>query len=286
MLIVSHWHWVDLLVLRFDWWAAVTNKTAGTSAFPWHKCRNKWASPSQILTQQPLLVQQLLWPPLQCRSLWWWTACKVQGSVFKYSIVIGRCPNLWLWKCSCDLQVILQHCHEKGFNGIGDERRSQDSDSNAKITNFTLRKLPAYSGGTCWLVLEWLWIGGSQCLDCGDAPFGEVTTAERNGEWGHANSATAPDVAGPGNDNFNIWKLNPSFGWIWNASIDRTVDGRHCRRGRSWTRQGHWFRIWSIAVWISWQSVSPAVFSFHGEADVTAAVGGSLLPYLFCAIMH
>ena len=33
-------------------------------------------------------------------------------------------------------------------------------------------------------------------------------------------------------------------------------------------------------------SVSPAVFSFHGEADVTAAVVGSLLPYLFCAIMH
>ena len=33
--------------------------------------------------------------------------------------------------------------------------------------------------------------------------------------WGHANTATAPDVACPGNDNFNIWKTEQ----IWNASI-------------------------------------------------------------------
>ena len=40
-----------------------------------------------------------------------------------------------------------------------------------------LHKLPPYSGDTRLLILEWLGIGGLQCLDCGDAPFGEVTTA-------------------------------------------------------------------------------------------------------------
>ena len=42
-------------------------------------------------------------------------------------------------------------------------------------TNFTPTQItpdggPPYSG-------KWLGIGGLQCLDCGDAPFGAVTTA-------------------------------------------------------------------------------------------------------------
>ena len=73
---------------------------------------------------------------------------------------------------------------------------------------------------------------------------------ERVGGCGHANSATALDVACPGNDNFNIWKLNLLFGRIWNA-VHQTMDWRHCRRGRCWTQQGHWFRIWQQAVSVS-----------------------------------
>ena len=54
-----------------------------------------------------------------------------------------------------------------------------DTDGDAKITPvcgpiLPLRKLPPYSVGTSWLILER--IGGLQCLDCGHAPFGEVTT--------------------------------------------------------------------------------------------------------------
>ena len=120
-----------------------------------------------------------------------------------------------------------------------------------------LCKLPTYSGGINLLVLEWLLSGGLQFLDCGDAPFGEVTTVWTRLRMGHANAATAPDVAGPRNSNLKIWKQNSTFGWIWNA-IHQTMDGRHCRLGRSWSRdsEGHWFSICQEAFSESYYSSS------------------------------
>ena len=101
---------------------------------------------------------------------------------------------------------------------------------------------------------------------------------ERVGEWGHANSATAPDVAGPGKlwqRNFNIWKLNPSFGGIWNASI-RLRTGDTADEVES-DCDSVWEQFWYPSIHYVWS----VLFSFLGEADVRAELVGSLLPYQY-----
>ena len=96
--------------------------------------------------------------------------------------------------------------------GLTPSRASRDRhDGDAKITPvqvcvpiLPLPKLPRYSGGTSWLILEWLRIGGLQCLDC---RLERSRRRERVEGWGHANSSTALDVAGPWNDNLKNLKI-------------------------------------------------------------------------------
>ena len=86
---------------------------------------------------------------------------------------------------------------------------------------------------------------------------GEVTTAETRWmmRWPHCDledEVTQQQLrtwpAGQALDNFDIWKLNPSFDRIWNAvHWTMPVELLHCKRGRSWTCQGHWFIIWQEA---------------------------------------
>ena len=109
---------------------------------------------------------------------------------------------------------------------------------------------------------------------------------ERVEGWGHANSATAPDVACPGNDNFNIWKLNPSFGGIWNASIRlRTGDAADevC-----W-REAVLVYFYSLSIvctsfisWRSWRKSSASWFTI--ALSIQKWYKCNL--YFFCAIMH
>ena len=158
------------------------------------------------------------------------------------------------------------------------------SHHDAKITPVWVPILPLpkstpYSGGTSWLILEWLGIGGLQCLDCGDAPFGEVTTAGtrwrmRSRQLRHGSGRGRPA-------NFNLWKLNPTFGGVWNASITLWTGDAADEVLRSWTRpatdsesDGKQFRYHGIHHW----QVSSALFAFDWEADVRAALVGSLLP--------
>ena len=104
---------------------------------------------------------------------------------------------------------------------LSNSTAASESDGDVKTTPVCvsilhLSKLPPYSGGSNWLILEWLGIRGLQC--CGDAPFGVVTTAGTRWRMRSRQlrrySATTPDVAGPGNHNFNIWKLK-TVSFIW-----------------------------------------------------------------------
>ena len=47
----------------------------------------------------------------------------------------------------------------------------------------------------------------------------------------------------PGNYNFNIWKLKPSFCGT-TRQVHRDIHGLHCTEAHSWTGKSHWVGIW------------------------------------------
>ena len=94
---------------------------------------------------------------------------------------------------------------------------------------------------------------------------------ERVGGWHHGHGS------GPGDDNFNIWKPNPSFGGIWNTFRLLTGDTAdevkaESARANDSESDGKQFQYPGIHYALS------VLFSFHGEAEVKAALFGLLLP--------
>ena len=126
------------------------------------------------------------------------------------------------------------------------------------------------------------------------------------GGLGCTNSAMAWMVAGPGNDNFDIWKLLAGF----EMKSIRLLTGDTAEWGRSWFCQGHWFRIWRAAVsaswywkfqypdtdslsfvctvFVSWRRWCKSCVSWFTFASVTSAweMKKMLFVFFVCAIMH
>ena len=119
-------------------------------------------------------------------------------------------------------------------------------------TNFSPTQITPYLGRTNWPILEWLRIGGLQCLEW----LGRLVRSrqrERIEGWGHNNVAIPLQ--------FQYLKTEP-FIWQDFKCKDQTMDGRHSSQGKGWASQGQWFRIWRGSSFRILSSLSSACTFF------------------------